>query len=56
VTAANALKGAACAAGFGDGSFGYNSNVTRGLDAIFRMACAPGAAYKSGSAAGQHGE
>jgi hypothetical protein len=53
VTAANALKAAGCAAGFGDGSFGYNSTVTRGQDAIFQMACAPGAAYENaGSTAG----
>jgi hypothetical protein len=44
------LKAAGCAAGFGDGSFGYNSPVTRGQDAIFQMACAPGAAYKSAGA------
>jgi hypothetical protein len=45
VSAATALNKAGCASGFGDGSFGYNGNVTRGQDAIFQMACASGAAF-----------
>jgi hypothetical protein len=53
VTAANALQKAGCAAGFGDGSFGYNANVTRGQDAIFQIACAPGVAYVNNSTAAQ---
>jgi hypothetical protein len=47
VTAATALNKAGCAAGFGDGSFGYNGTVTRGQDAIFQIACAPGIAYRN---------
>jgi hypothetical protein len=49
VTAATALQKAGCASGFGDGSFGYNANVTRGQDAIFQIACAPGIAYVNNS-------
>jgi hypothetical protein len=47
VAAANALKGAGCSVGFADGSFGYNSNVTRGQDAIFNSACDSNVAYNN---------
>jgi hypothetical protein len=33
--------------GFANGSFGYNSNVTRGQDAIFNSACDSNVAYKN---------